>query len=170
MKLLAAMVATLSLSFASQGVVAQAPAPVAPEAESRQNPQTVQIIRPGSEPSAKAPAEHFTGVVHIDLMFSDSPPAHTSGGRVTFEPGARTAWHSHPLGQTLVVTAGTGWVQQWGGQVEEIREGDVIWIPPNVKHWHGAVIPCPHVPPLQVQANQRATVARSPCRASHPRR
>jgi len=95
-------------------------------------------MRGGSQPSANGPAEHFTGSAHIDLLFNNSLPSHTSGGRVTFEPGARTAWHSHPLGQTLIVTAGTGWVQQWGGQVEEIRQGDVVWIPPNVKHWHGA--------------------------------
>jgi len=141
MKLLAAMVATLSLSLFSQGVLAQAgssPVPLASDTESRQSPQTVRIMRTGAKPSAKVPAEHFTGIVHIDLLFSDSPPSHNSGGRVTFEPGSRTAWHRHTLGQTLVVTAGTGWVQQWGGQVEEIRAGDVTWIPPNVKHWHGA--------------------------------
>jgi 4-carboxymuconolactone decarboxylase len=141
MKLLAAMVTAFSLSFALQASFAQAggpPSPVAPEAESRQSSQTVQIMRGGSWPSAKGPAEHFTGSARIDPLFRDNLPSHMSGGRVTFEPGARTAWHRHPLGQTLIVAAGTGWIQQWGGQVEEIREGDVVWIPPNVKHWHGA--------------------------------
>src|SRR5438552_14237386 len=141
LKLLAATVTAFSLLFASQVSFAQAggsPAPVAPEAESLQSAQRVQIMPCGSLPSAKGPAEHFTGSARIDPLFRDSLPSHTSGGRVTFEPGARTAWHSHPLGQTLIVTAGTGWIQQWGGQVEEIREGDVAWIPPNVKHWHGA--------------------------------
>jgi quercetin dioxygenase-like cupin family protein len=71
-------------------------------------------------------------------LFNANPPSRRSGGRVTFEPGARSAWHTHPLGQTLVVTAGTGWIQQWGGPIQEIREGDVVWIPPGQKHWHGA--------------------------------
>ncbi len=141
MKLLAAMVTAFSLSFASQASFAQAggpPAAVAPEAESLQSSQTIQIARGGSQPYAKGPGEHFTGSARIDPLFRDNLPSHTSGARVTFEPWARTAWHSHPLGQTLIVSAGTGWIQQWGGQVENIREGDVVWIPPNVKHWHGA--------------------------------
>ncbi len=108
------------------------------QSQTSNDQETIRIMRGGSQPSANGPAEHFTGSAHIDLLFNNSLPSHTSGGRVTFEPGARTAWHSHPLGQTLIVTAGTGWVQQWGGQVEEIRQGDVVWIPPNVKHWHGA--------------------------------
>ncbi len=138
MKLLAATVTAFSLSFASQASFAQAggpPAPVAPEVQSS---QTVEIIRSGSQPSAKGPAEHFTGSARIDPLFRDNLPSHTSGSRVTFEPGARTAWHNHPRGQTLIVTAGTGWIQQWGRQVEELRQGDVVWIPPGVKHWHGA--------------------------------
>jgi 4-carboxymuconolactone decarboxylase len=132
MSLLAAILTAFSL-FASGASFAQDP-----PAESLQSAQTVQITRGGSQPSANGPAEHFTGSTRMDPLSTDSLPSHTSGGRVTFEPGARTAWHSHPLGQTLIVTAGTGWIQHWGGQVEEIRQGDVVWIPPNVKHWHGA--------------------------------
>ncbi len=99
-------------------------------------PVTVQ--RSGSEPSRKGPPENFTGSVRVDPMLKETPPSRLSGGLVTFEPGARTAWHTHPLGQTLIVTAGAGLVQQWGGPVQEIRPGDVVRIPPGVKHWHGA--------------------------------
>jgi quercetin dioxygenase-like cupin family protein len=100
--------------------------------------QTITINRSGSQPSSQGPDEYFTGSVRIDALFSVAEPSRISGARVTFEPGARTAWHAHPLGQTLIVSAGTGWVQQWGGPVEEMREGDVVRIPPGVKHWHGA--------------------------------
>jgi quercetin dioxygenase-like cupin family protein len=100
--------------------------------------QQVEIKRSGSQPSNKGPADWFTGSVRIDPLFDAKAPARVSGAAVTFEPGARTAWHTHPLGQRLIVTAGTGWVQQWGRPVEEIREGDVVWIPPATKHWHGA--------------------------------
>ena len=140
MKLFATMATALSL-LASRGTFAQAGGPSAseaPQAVRLQGSQTITVTRSGSQPSTEGPAEHFTGSVQIDPLFSANPPSHTSGGRVTFEPGARTAWHSHPLGQTLIVTAGRGWVQQWGGQVEEIQQGDVVWIPPGVKHWHGA--------------------------------
>ncbi|MDR3413086.1 MAG: cupin domain-containing protein [Formivibrio sp.] len=99
---------------------------------------TVSILRVGSQPSVPADAKYFTGVARVDSRFQRSEPAKISGGLVTFEPGARTAWHSHPLGQTLIVTSGVGWVQSWGGAVQEFREGDVVWIPPEVKHWHGA--------------------------------
>jgi quercetin dioxygenase-like cupin family protein len=92
----------------------------------------------GSQPSATGPAEYFTGTVRIDELFKAPGPARVRGASVTFEPCARTAWHTHRLGQTLIVTAGTGWVQQWGGQIEEIRPGDVVWIPPGQNHWHGA--------------------------------
>jgi quercetin dioxygenase-like cupin family protein len=92
----------------------------------------------GRRNRAKGPSEYFTGWVRIDPLFSVVEPSRISGARVTFEPGARTAWHTHPLGQTLIVTAGTGWVQQWDGPVQEIREGDVVRIPPRQKHWHGA--------------------------------
>ena len=87
---------------------------------------------------AKGPAEYFTGTVRIDPLFQAHDPARALGASVTFEPGARTAWHTHPLGQTLIVTAGCGLVQRWGGPIEEIRPGDVVWIPPGEKHWHGA--------------------------------
>ena len=98
----------------------------------------MEIKQTGSQPSTKGSAEYFTGTVRVDPLFSPPEPARTSGGSVTFEPGARTAWHAHPLGQTLIVTAGCGRVQREGGPVEEIRPGDVVWIPPGVKHWHGA--------------------------------
>jgi quercetin dioxygenase-like cupin family protein len=98
----------------------------------------MEIKRCGSRPSGKGPAEYFTGTVRIDPLFEGSNPPGVSGGNVTFEPGARTAWHTHPLGQTLIVTAGLGRIQRWGGPVEEIRPGDVVWIPPGEKHWHGA--------------------------------
>ena len=89
-------------------------------------------------PPAKAPAEWFTGTVRIDPLFQAPAPARVAGASVTFEPGARASWHTHPLGQTLIVTAGVGRVQRWGGPIEEIRPGDVVWIPPGEKHWHGA--------------------------------
>ena len=98
----------------------------------------MDIKRSGSQPSGKGPADWFTGTVRIDSPFKGSDPARITGAIVTFEPGARTAWHTHPLGQTLLVTAGCGWVQRWGGPIEEIRPGDVIWFPPSEKHWHGA--------------------------------
>ena len=98
----------------------------------------MQITRSGSRPSAKGPGDYFTGPVRVDPLFQAGDPARVSGGHVTFEPGARTAWHTHPLGQTLIVTAGSGRVQRWGGAVEEIRPGDVVWFPPGEKHWHGA--------------------------------
>jgi len=98
----------------------------------------MHIRRTGSQPSAKGSAEYFTGNVRIDPLFEAPEPARGLGVSVTFEPSARTAWHAHPLGQTLIVTAGLGWTQCWGGPIEEIRPGDVIWCPPGVKHWHGA--------------------------------
>ena len=98
----------------------------------------MDIKRSGSQPSGKGPTEYFTGAVRIDPLFQAPDPARAVGASVTFEPGARTAWHSHPLGQTLIVTAGRGRVQRWGGPIEDIRPGDVIWFPPGEKHWHGA--------------------------------
>ena len=98
----------------------------------------MEIKRSGAEPSGKGPSDWFTGTVRIDPLFEAPAPARGFGATVTFEPGARTAWHTHPLGQTLIVTSGLGWVQQSGGPKEEIRPGDVIWFPPGEKHWHGA--------------------------------
>jgi quercetin dioxygenase-like cupin family protein len=98
----------------------------------------MDIKRNGSQSSGKGPAEYFTGTVRIDPLFQALEPARGRGASVTFEPGARTAWHTHPLGQTLIVTGGCGLAQRWGGPIEEIRPGDVIWFPPGEKHWHGA--------------------------------
>ena len=98
----------------------------------------MDIKRNGSQPSAKGPADYFTGTVRIDPLFQAPAPARMQGASVTFEPGARTAWHKHPLGQILIVTAGCGWTQCEGEPVVEIRAGDVIWCPPNHRHWHGA--------------------------------
>ena len=102
------------------------------------NGQRIEIKPNGSRPSGRGPAHNFTGSVVIDPLFEASEHTHATGGLVTFEPGARTAWHTHPAGQTLIVTSGTGWVQESGGERRQIQPGDVIWIPPNVKHWHGA--------------------------------
>jgi len=98
----------------------------------------MEIKRIGSRPSGEGPADWFTGRVRIDPLFEAPEPARVRGASVTFEPSARTAWHTHPLGQTLIVTSGLGWAQRWGGQVEEIRPGDVVWFEPGEKHWHGA--------------------------------
>lgn len=98
----------------------------------------MDIKKNGSRPSTRGPADWFTGTVRIDPLFQPQAPARTAGALVTFEPGARTAWHTHPLGQTLIVTAGTGRVQREGGPIEEISPGDVVWFPPGEKHWHGA--------------------------------
>src|SRR6267142_5046869 len=98
----------------------------------------MEIKRVGTQASTKGPVDWFTGTVRIDPLFQANAPARATGANVTFEPGARTAWHTHPLGQTLIVTAGAGWVQRRGGPIEEIRPGDVVWIPPGEEHWHGA--------------------------------
>jgi quercetin dioxygenase-like cupin family protein len=98
----------------------------------------MNIKRAGSEPSRKGPAEYFTGAVRIDALCQAPAPARMRAGSVTFEPGARTAWHTHPLGQTLIIMSGLGWVQREGGSIDEVRPGDVVWIPPGEKHWHGA--------------------------------
>src|SRR6476661_5527014 len=98
----------------------------------------MDITRSGSQPSQAGPADWFTGRVRVDPLFGPPDPARVGGALVTFEPGARTAWHTHPLGQTLIVTAGCGWVQREDGPIEEIRPGDVVWFPPGEKHWHGA--------------------------------
>ena len=98
----------------------------------------ITVSRAGSQPPQLGPAENFTGTVRVERLFGATEPSRATGGLVTFEPGARTAWHTHPLGQTLIVTAGVGRVQQWGGPIQEISKGDTVRIPPNVKHWHGA--------------------------------
>ena len=98
----------------------------------------MNIQRAGTGPSGKGPGDWFTGTVRLDILFTAPDPARVSGAAVTFEPGARTAWHTHPLGQILIVTAGTGRVQREGGTIEEIRTGDVVWFEPGEKHWHGA--------------------------------
>lgn len=98
----------------------------------------IAITPAGSQATSFGPVEHFTGTVMVDSRFQATPPARVGGGTVTFSPGARTAWHTHPLGQTLIVTAGIGRVQTWGEAAKEIRPGDIVWIPPGVKHWHGA--------------------------------
>ena len=109
-----------------------------PKTRQRGGIQHRDIKRSGSQPSGKGSTEYFTGAVRVDPLFEAPEPARVVGASVTFEPGARTAWHTHPLGQTLIVTAGLGRVQRWGGPIEDIRPGDVIWFPPGEKHWHGA--------------------------------
>src|SRR5207247_10834152 len=103
----------------------------------------MDIKRSGSQPSGKGPVDWFTGTVRIDPLFQAPDPARVSGASVTFEPSARTAWHTHPLGQTLIVTAGAGRAQRWGGPIEQIRPGDVVWIPPGEKHWRGGAATAP---------------------------
>ena len=98
----------------------------------------MQITRSGSQPSSKGPAEYFTGTVRVDPLFQAPAPARVGAGHVTFEPGARSAWHTHPLGQTLIITSGLGWVQREGAPIEEVRAGDIVRFPPGLKHWHGA--------------------------------
>jgi quercetin dioxygenase-like cupin family protein len=122
----------VSASFGS-GADAPSTQPSNERKESR-----MDIKRAGSQPSKKGTSDWFTGTVRIDPLFEVTAPSRAQGICVTFEPGARTLWHTHPLGQHLVVTAGCGWVQRWGGPIEEIRPGDVVWIPPGEKHWHGA--------------------------------
>lgn len=141
MKLLTATVILLFLLasvFAQVNRAGAASGSGVPQTALMQNSQTINITRSGSQPSRKGPADNFTGSVRVDPLFQANEPARTSGANVTFDPGARSAWHTHPLGQILVVTAGTGRVQRWGGPIEEIRQGDVVQIPPGVKHWHGA--------------------------------
>ena len=98
----------------------------------------MDIKRNGSRPSGKGPADYFTGAVRVDMLFQPADPSRVAGAHVTFEPGARTAWHTHPLGQTLIVTSGCGWAQREGGPIEQIQPGDVVWFEPGEKHWHGA--------------------------------
>ena len=104
----------------------------------QQGSNAMKITRSGSQPSRKGPAEYFVGSVRVDSPFSTTAPARVGGATVTFDPGARTAWHTHPLGQTLIITTGNGWVQVDGGPKEEVRPGDIVWFPPGARHWHGA--------------------------------
>jgi quercetin dioxygenase-like cupin family protein len=114
-------------------------APVKAEEAKEPSPDpTVQVIRSGAQPSGRGSVDYFTGPVRLDPLFRAQHPSFVSGSLVTFEPGSRSAWHTHPLGQALIVTAGLGWVQQWGGPVQEMRPGDIVRFPPGVKHWHGA--------------------------------
>ncbi|WP_145572965.1 (R)-mandelonitrile lyase [Yersinia mollaretii] len=99
---------------------------------------TVTVSSAGSQPTTMGAVEYFTGTAKVDSRFKGTAPARISGGTVSFDAGARTAWHTHPLGQTLIVSSGTGWVQEWEGAAQQIKTGDVVWIPPGVKHWHGA--------------------------------
>jgi len=131
MKRLTTIILSLSLLVTVSAVTGKAFA-----AETINNSQT--IVRAGSQPSYKAPSEYFTGNVRVDPLFLANNSAHFSGAYVTFEPGVRSAWHIHPAGQRLIVTAGVGWAQEWGGPIVEIQAGDIIWCPPGVKHWHGA--------------------------------
>jgi 4-carboxymuconolactone decarboxylase len=111
--------------------------PSVPAAWGQEN-RTITVLHAGSQSSTQGSADHFTGSAQVDSRFQAEAPARIGGAIVTFEPGARTAWHTHPLGQMLIVSAGFGLVQQWGGPVQVIKPGDVVWIPPGVKHWHGA--------------------------------
>jgi 4-carboxymuconolactone decarboxylase len=141
MKLFAATVMLLSLLASACAGVTQArvaSGSYAPVAAQSNQPQKMTITRSGERGSRRGPEANFTGNVSVEALFPVNSPSRMSGGSVTFEPGARSAWHTHPLGQILIVTAGTGWVQQEGGEKQEIKPGDVIWTPPGVKHWHGA--------------------------------
>src|SRR5205809_6357775 len=131
------MITRRDLLAATTGFAALAVASDAAKSTKGRN-GTMKITRVGSQPSGKGPADWFTGTVRIDPLFQAPEPARAGGASVTFEPGARTAWHTHPRGQTLIVTSGCGRVQRWGGPVEEVRPGDVVWFPPGEKHWHGA--------------------------------
>jgi 4-carboxymuconolactone decarboxylase len=135
MKLLAATVISIALLASATAQTAQVGAPLDAKAPGS---QSIRIMRSGSQASRQGPVENFTGSVRIDPLFQANAPARAAGSLVTFEPGARSAWHTHPLGQILIVTAGAGRVQRWGDPVDEIRKGDVVWIPPGQKHWHGA--------------------------------
>jgi quercetin dioxygenase-like cupin family protein len=130
----------LTITAMSTSLMACSPAGANPPAagSGAEPHKEIQITRSEAQPSTKGPAEYFTGDVRVEGRFQREAPARTGGGTVIFEPGARTAWHTHPLGQTLIVTAGAGLVQHWGGPIQQIKPGDVVWIPPGVKHWHGA--------------------------------
>src|SRR5688572_23035180 len=137
MKLLATILISLALLTSASAQTNQAGAAWGPVAQAPGS-QSIRITRGGSQPSRQGPAENFTGSVRVAPLFQANAPARANSSLVTFEPSARSAWHTHPLGQVLIVTAGTGRVQRWGDAVDEIRQGDVVWIPPGQKHWHGA--------------------------------
>jgi quercetin dioxygenase-like cupin family protein len=157
-KLIAATMMSLFI-LATNGAAQTASAPGASQAAPVRHSQTIRIARSETLQSNKGSDQYFTGAVEVQQLFPAHDPSRTSGGKVTFEPGARSAWHTHPLGQILIVTEGTGWIQQWGGPIEEIRKGDVIWIPPGVKHWHGATptTAMTHIA-IQEQLNGKAVV------------
>jgi quercetin dioxygenase-like cupin family protein len=125
-------------AFVAPAVLRVAGASATATASSQRKVSRMEIKRVGTQPSQKGPADWFTGTVRIDPLFEAAEPGRAAGASVTFEPGARTAWHTHPLGQTLIVTSGCGRAQREGGPIEEIRPGDVVWFPPGEKHWHGA--------------------------------
>jgi quercetin dioxygenase-like cupin family protein len=128
----ALLIAGIAASMESAGVPAAAPD------HYKDTQMDIDIKRNGSRASQKGSSDWFTGSVRVDPLFQAPDPGRVGAGQVTFEPGARTAWHTHPLGQTLIVTSGLGWVQREGGPIEEVRPGDVVWFPPGLKHWHGA--------------------------------
>jgi quercetin dioxygenase-like cupin family protein len=138
LKWIAATIMSLFILAANGASGQTASASGASQTKPVQNSETIRIARSASLQSNKGSAQYFTGSVQVQQLFRTHDPSRTSGGKVTFEPGARSAWHTHPLGEILIVTEGTGWIQQWGEPIEEIRKGDVIWIPAGVKHWHGA--------------------------------
>ncbi|TFW08119.1 cupin domain-containing protein [Oxalobacteraceae bacterium OM1] len=138
MKLLTTAAVSLAVLASSVSYAAEPTLSSPATSEPTQAGTSQVVIRAGSKPSSKGAAETFTGNVQINPLFPAGAPASFSGGAVTFEPGARSAWHTHPAGQLLIVTNGTGWTQQWGGAVVELHPGDVVWCPPGVKHWHGA--------------------------------
>ena len=141
MKLFAAAVMSLSLLASASAQTNQAGAAArtgAAASAPTQDAQAISVMRSSSQPPEMRPAENFTGSLGVESFLPPTEPSRVGGARVTFAPGARTNWHTHPLGQTLIVTAGVGWVQHWGGPTQEIRPGDVVRIPPNTKHWHGA--------------------------------
>lgn len=140
MKLLAPTITILFLL--GSGHAQPAKNDLTPSSGETAGPPSIKILRSGSQPSRQAPAENFTGSVRVEPLFETNATARARGSLVTFEQGARTAWHTHPLGQVLIVTAGVGRVQRWGDPIDEIRKGDVVWIPAGLKHWHGAATNC----------------------------
>jgi len=124
--------------LAASAVILSMLAPAAYAGAENEMTDTLKITKSGSVPSQNGPENYFTGKVRIDSPFSGTEPARVGGATVTFEPGARTAWHTHPLGQTLIITQGRGWLQEEGGEIREMNVGDIVWIPEGVKHWHGA--------------------------------